>query len=485
MPKNKKSLASKGLSAPSKSAQPRDRLHAVPVAVGTQFRASRPKIKFDGSRCLVSHTERFGGVVGSASFSTTNYAINPGNVFAFPWLSSLALRFEKYRFKKLKCHYRTKCSTSNPGDISLAIDYDASDLAPGSSVIMENYEDAVNTAPWMDVVLQSTKLNLNAELWYYVRDYHTLAANLDIKTYDTGKLFVGVEGNGTDILGYLYWEYEIELLTTALDFVEDPPVGGYTTGATYAGTLTKILGSEPFDSPWSDGYSWDQDYNSVVFDLPGDYLIVIACTNNGLSSVSAAPYLDAEVIEQSFTPIGSPTVTGGIILVYARINTYGAAIDFSPVGGDGFTAGRLSVGRAPWHSLSMTPPALPPLRNRVRGLRARARTDAGVQCSLTGPPRARAEAQTSSLAFATAQSRPVNQRSQVPSASQRTDESADETDSGFVSVGGAMLGPGGPQTTATHVLSDEEFARRKAAGTLRQGVCLVGPLSELKRFGLR
>lgn len=228
-------------------------VNAAPVAANMLWRAQKPKIRYEGDRCIVSHVERFGSVVSDSEVPPSTiqlfpYDINPGLVSTFPWLAPFAQRFEKYRFKKLDFQFRSKCATSYQGDVSMAVDYDAADPGPVSTILMDNYDDAVNGSPWQTFELKCSQENLKgAERLLYVRNGDPLDAGLDIKTYDIGALYVGVEGirnasgdmDQLSVLGYLYVVYEVELVTQQIESLGNP---FWFRGNAEGTTLANLLG---------------------------------------------------------------------------------------------------------------------------------------------------------------------------------------------------------------------------------------------------
>jgi hypothetical protein len=52
---------------------------------------------FGSNRTIVKHREFIGNIQGSTSFSINTFNVNPGDEQTFPWLSALAVNYEKYR----------------------------------------------------------------------------------------------------------------------------------------------------------------------------------------------------------------------------------------------------------------------------------------------------------------------------------------------------------------------------------------------------
>lgn len=183
---------------------------------------------------MVRHCEYVADVAGSVGFSTVPFEINCGRSELFPWLATIARRYESYRFRSLRFRFESQAPTTATGTVILGVDYDAADSAPVDKVSVMSYRNSVRCAPWESMVHHSTSEDLHKLPMNYVRGDLTLAANLDVKTYDIGNLFVCTQGQAnTNAIGELYVEYEVELLTPQLspaDLAGFKSVG--TTGIT-------------------------------------------------------------------------------------------------------------------------------------------------------------------------------------------------------------------------------------------------------------
>jgi len=62
----------------------------------------------------------------------TSQSINPGIASTFPWLSSIALNYSKYKFKTLRFLYVPNVPTSIGGSAYIYLSYDSKDTAPAS-----------------------------------------------------------------------------------------------------------------------------------------------------------------------------------------------------------------------------------------------------------------------------------------------------------------------------------------------------------------
>jgi hypothetical protein len=196
---------------------------AAPAALSKSTVARTPKFiyKNDGrtNSVTITHAEYFytvGTPAGTAPFFVCeSFAVNPGNTTMFPWLSTQAFAWERYRFKKLHFRYVPRCSTAQAGTLVLSPDYDADDDPPPNELVACSYADAVTSVPWSETVLRcNPEACLGGMKTKYIR-VGALKQNADIKMYDACNLFVCRDSaNSTAVTwGKLWVEYTVELIT--------------------------------------------------------------------------------------------------------------------------------------------------------------------------------------------------------------------------------------------------------------------------------
>nr|UUW21075.1 MAG: coat protein [Guiyang tombus-like virus 2] len=167
-------------------------------------RSSRGK----DSPIVFKNVERIGSVMGSVGFGVVlAYDINPGLVATFPWLSTIARQFDKYKVKKLVFRYKNVKGTAASGNITMAADYDVIDAAPTTAGQITQMTDYVDGAPW-------TQFSLSTKSWaagpLFVREGPLVG--VDMRNHDACKVYVACEGCAdTSLHGYVEVEYEIEL----------------------------------------------------------------------------------------------------------------------------------------------------------------------------------------------------------------------------------------------------------------------------------
>ena len=191
-------------------------VYNAPVSKNVKRKPRVARMRQVGQSFVVTHREYISDVTAaSAAFSIIPWAGNPGVSSSFPWLATIANRYESYIFDKLDFIYEPICPTTTPGSILMAMDYDASDTPPSTKVQMMSYKDSVRTSPWDRRVFRAASSDLRKfGIQRYTRS-SALAANQDIKTYDVGTFYIASQNTPatTTTLGELYVEYTVRLFT--------------------------------------------------------------------------------------------------------------------------------------------------------------------------------------------------------------------------------------------------------------------------------
>jgi hypothetical protein len=225
----------------------------------------------------VRHREYISDVAGVVGFSTTTYAVNPGIAATFPWLSTVADRYESYKFHKLHFIFETDKSASTDGSVQGLIDFDAADSAPTTKAFFMGHANAVRSAVWQEFRFDARAKDLHkfaAER--YVRT-GALASNLDIKTYDVGNYFMGAAGCAdTSVVGELYVEYDVELTTPQLNPAALAVPVANLQYLVQSGTLSAgdVFGTAPLSYGASLATA---TANTITFISDGDYLVELDC----------------------------------------------------------------------------------------------------------------------------------------------------------------------------------------------------------------
>ncbi len=277
----------------------------APVAKARVRRSARPNfVGLNGSGdIMITHREYITDLSGSVSFTANSFSINPGLPGVFPWLNNIAQRYESYLFKKLRFCFETESATSATGSVLLAIDYDASDAAPGSKTQVMAYRNSVRSPPWSDSCMESLPEDLHKRNSYYVRN-GSLSSNIDVKLYDVGNFFACTQGQaGTTTVGELYVEYQIILMT--------PQMGEAGAGEVVSGNFAGTANSAPFTTKAggipatvvSSGTT--TSVNTFTFSQPWQGIVTLSLVGTGITGVAAtgtaASVEFAEVINAAST----------------------------------------------------------------------------------------------------------------------------------------------------------------------------------------
>lgn len=318
----------------------------APVAQGLISRSSRPNIRnMNGTGdIIVSHSEFIADFGGSVAFLAASIQINPGLSEMFPWLSAVARRYESYRFKKLNFRFESQAPTTAGGSLMLGIDYDAAEAAPTTKQQIMSYRNSVRCPPWASVTHSSSLKDLSKLNTYFVRSAVLLAANLDIKSYDVGNLFVARQGEAdTSTIGELYVDYIVELMTpqlgTDIPFWRSESDGtGVTTTNLFGTTATVFAGSNIDVTLAATGIIFQQSFEGIatvsiaattlttVAIGAGSATEVLEATSNIVASVppvSSTQFTISAVRGDSFTPT-AVTVTAPSVVIW-RLAAYNFA----------------------------------------------------------------------------------------------------------------------------------------------------------------
>ncbi len=181
---------------------------AAAVAYSKAVGISAPTIGTrSNGRTVISHREYVCPLVGDTGLSILGKNVNPGLSEVFPWLSTIAANYEKYKMVKLSFQYVTSSGTSTGGRVGLAFGYNPSEAIPLNKQeffsIVPNREEA----PWEDIILHVPCTGETKYVRFAGIDSGT------VNTYDMGKVVTATGNNAdsTSTLGDLFVEYEVEL----------------------------------------------------------------------------------------------------------------------------------------------------------------------------------------------------------------------------------------------------------------------------------
>lgn len=289
----------------------------LPASVGNAVKTGQPRTKTVGNGNMnIVHREFVNDIsIEQVGFQLQyQFGINPGNSGLFPWLSTVARRFEMYKFRSLRIIYEPQTGTTSSGTIMLAIDYDASDLPPLDKTQMMSYKNAVRSPQWSGCVHQSASADLHRLKTNYVLS-GVAPPNSDIKTFDIGNLFVAVQSSGEiQASGELYVEYDVDLITPQIDNIV---ISGSTVGTPYTSIPIDIdtVQHQPFGAnpplygslPFVIAVEPDSTYQKLWIQQAGFWLIsaigsnVCPLANDGsfLTGENLATIISSSTVEQT------------------------------------------------------------------------------------------------------------------------------------------------------------------------------------------
>jgi hypothetical protein len=293
---------------------------------------------------IVTKDEYVADVAGTVAFTTTQYAVNPGQKATFPWLAPEALQWEKYEFLKLRFYLKPEVTqyttNANSGKVILSFDSDASDPPPLNKQEAEDVMPMADGMSYQQVDLNIPKFILNSHLdSFYVRPGN-LPGGSDIKTYDLGNLFVSTIGQGGAVpnMMELRVEYTCKLMIPILENTAAAPQNNQvtyladskaalTTGVAYQPLLATAASTS---LPVTNGLNVTNTAGSIV-PPPGNYILDVDfnfnCTaqTNSVTGVYISVLKNAVVINPGSSGVGFTgliTNTAGIEGALMSSNIY-------------------------------------------------------------------------------------------------------------------------------------------------------------------
>lgn len=162
----------------------------------------------------MSNRELIGTMYASSAFTSVNYIVNPGNKHLFPWLSGIALSYEKYQFTKLVVSVHSVISAMGNGYTAISFDPDVRDRVPASLIEMMGTKLS-KQGP----VRQNLALAIPAGGQRLVRDCDTTSElnGGGQQLYDCGQVHLHATMDGSNLeVGLIYVDYEVVLTTPSL-----------------------------------------------------------------------------------------------------------------------------------------------------------------------------------------------------------------------------------------------------------------------------
>lgn len=214
--------------------------------------------------CRLRKREFIGNVTSpGAAFAIQTYAINPENPSSFPWLSSLALNYEQYKFHGLVYEFKTTSATAVAstntalGAVILATQYNTLETPFVSKLQMEQYEYAVGTNPSVSAIHPIECDPRQGSPNFLYTDGQNVLSRGDPRLSLLGNFSIATEGQqASSVIGELWVSYDVEFMKCRLDqgvstFAQDacyyciPPA----TNQTFTMSVTNLF-SNPSNGTW-------------------------------------------------------------------------------------------------------------------------------------------------------------------------------------------------------------------------------------------
>lgn len=213
-----------------------ERKFRAPVAAGS-IRVNRtPTGVF-----RVRRTEFLQQVVGTVAFTAVTYNVQPASIDNFPWLGSLALNFEQYKFRSLKYEFKAACPTSTTGKLMMVTQHDVGDPIPGDQFTMLNYDGSQSGSPWHDQTHNCMMVRGNwTKKLFMLPDGATATGGVN-QIYNAANFTYSTIGQTAgDVLGDLYVHYDVDLFNP-----KQPQAVAFTGGIQYQvnGTTAVPIGT--------------------------------------------------------------------------------------------------------------------------------------------------------------------------------------------------------------------------------------------------
>ena len=250
-----------------------NRTRVAPTAIARPAPRFNPRFNMIRGRYTVGNKEFMANLqptsAGTSELNVFEFNAQVGLAEMFPWLSTIANTHQRYQMRRLKFEYVPVCGTTTRGRIILAFSIDPTESPPTTMSQITQYPNYEANSVWTPMTLVANLSDRQDEL--YTRA--GAVSNTDIKTYDLGKLFVGIsDTTDTSTVGQLFVEYEVELLTPKpsacpssndiFPTVSDANLFNIADGASIAFDGSNVVGTRTGSNSF------------IRFEAPGVYLVV-------------------------------------------------------------------------------------------------------------------------------------------------------------------------------------------------------------------
>lgn len=229
-----------------------------------------------GKSIVIRHRERIGSVVTTGTaLERRTYPVNPGLASTFPWLSSIAMRYQSFKFRSLKFSYVPQASAA-AGSLTLAFDFNPNDPPPEDIDEACTFGDYATSSIWYPMSI-SPNLALGDRYPSKSVRAGSISGDHDLLNYDVGQLHVLTEGAAAGTIGFLEVTYAVELMVHQTA----PGVGGLVSSTTGL-DATHLVGTDPtpdnravlpVEADGTDKWVYTQPFEGIIaFNIQGTVL---------------------------------------------------------------------------------------------------------------------------------------------------------------------------------------------------------------------
>jgi len=190
----------------------------APLARSGALRNTPPRISSSGNTFTISRREFVGTatngastsyVLSALSSSVPGYDLNPGTATMFPWLSTIAYSFERYRFQKLSISFVPSQSATTAGRYYAAVDFDWDDTVASSKLMLMGNANAVEAPMWQPttMVVSPQSLMRDMPFKYVISPGRDVA--IEPRTTFGGYLMVGFDTPTANCLIDIWVDYTV------------------------------------------------------------------------------------------------------------------------------------------------------------------------------------------------------------------------------------------------------------------------------------
>lgn len=192
-----------------------DMVYRAPAAMAIQQRSNRGMMSANSKKMVVTRREYLTDVKGFNTSGSIQVTSVPISVDSFPWAKNFALLYESYKIRRGAFEYVPVVSSTTPGFVILAPDYDPTDAHAASEgkVSFTNMMGAKSGNSWAPIICPLDPEALGKQKSLYTGG-PAAATGAELRQNSAGNLWVAVGSSGTtDSIGELWVSYTIEFET--------------------------------------------------------------------------------------------------------------------------------------------------------------------------------------------------------------------------------------------------------------------------------